>query len=89
MLAEVMPDTAYTQLVFTIPKILRKAFLYRRELYGELCKVAYASTRDFFAAPACVAERNHRPRLDRPMPAITVVPQSFGDLLLPHALCYA
>jgi len=81
MVAEVLPLAPYTQLVFTIPKILRKAFLYRRELYGELCKVAYLSTREFLAA--------HYPSLDHPMPAMTVVPQSFGDLLLPHAHAHA
>ena len=50
MVSEVLPDTPYLQLVFTIPKMLRKHFLFERALYGELAKVAYAATREFFAA---------------------------------------
>ena len=48
MVEEVLPqDIPYTQLVFTIQKLLRKSFFYDRTLYGELAKVAYASTREF------------------------------------------
>ena len=50
MVEEVLPDVPYVQLVFTIPKILRKGFLFRRKLYGEHCRAAYAATRKFFAA---------------------------------------
>ena len=77
MVEEVLPDIPYLQLVFTIPKMLRKAFLFDRSLYGELSKVAYASTREFF--------REHFPALDDPIPAMIVAPQSFGNLLNPHA----
>jgi hypothetical protein len=77
----VLPDVPYVQLVFTIPRILRKAFLFRRELYGELSRVAFAATRDFF--------REHFPSLDEPVPAMLVVPQSFGDLLIPHPHLHA
>jgi hypothetical protein len=52
-----------------------------RSLYGELSKVAYASTREFF--------KEHFQNLQNPVPAMIVAPQSFGDLLLPHAHCHA
>ena len=52
-----------------------------RSLYGELSKVAYASTREFY--------REHFQKLQDPVPAMIVAPQSFGDLLLPHAHCHA
>ena len=78
---EVLPDVPYVQLVFTIPKILRKAFPLsektpRRELYGELCRAAYRATRDFF--------REQYPRLHEPVPAFLATPQSFGSLLNSH-----
>ena len=47
MVEEVLPLVPYRQLVFTIPVTLRKAFLFDRSPYGELCRVAYAATRDF------------------------------------------
>ena len=50
MVTEVLPDIPYLQMVLTIPKMLRKHFLFERALYGELAKVAYAATREFFAA---------------------------------------
>ena len=61
--------------------MLRKAFLFKRELYGELCRVAYSATRDFY--------REHFPRLKDPVPAMLVAPQSFGSLLIPHAHAHA
>ena len=77
MVTEVLPDVPYLQIVFTIPKILRKHFLFGRALYGELAKVAYAATREFFAA--------HFSTIEKPIPAMIVAPQSFGGLLNPHA----
>ena len=81
LVEEVLPDTPYSQIVYTIPKMLRKAFLFRRDLYGELCRVAYASTREFLAA--------HYPGLHDPVPAMIAVPQSHGNLLQPHAHLHA
>ncbi len=78
---EVLTDVPFAQLVFTIPKILRKAFLFKRELYGELCRAGYAATRDFL--------REHFPRLEDPVPAMLVVPQSFGSLVNPHSHAHA
>ena len=78
MVEEVLPDVPYAQIVYTMPKILRKAFLFRRELYGELCRAAYSATRDFL--------QEHFPRLKDAVPAMVAAPQSFGSLLHPHAL---
>ena len=78
-----MPRVPYRQLVFTIPRRLRKCFLFDRSLYGELCRAAYASTRDFLRelVPGGFT------KLKRAVPAMVVVPQSSADLLVhnPHA----
>ena len=81
MVEEVLPDVPYLQLVFTIPKMLRRAFLFDRSLYGELARAAYAAMREFFAAQF--------PALDRPVPAVIVGPQSFGSLLNAHPHAHA
>jgi len=85
MVEEVLPVVPYRQLVFTIPRRLRKYFLFDRSLYGDLCRAAYASTRDFLRkqTPAALV------RLKRAVPAMVVVPQSFADLLVPHAHAHA
>ncbi len=77
MVEEVLPDVPYCQIVFTIPRMLRRSFLFDRSLYGELSRVAYASTREFF--------QEHFPGLDQPVPAMMVSPQSFGTILNAHA----
>ncbi len=46
MVEEVLPDVPYAPLVFTIPKILRPAFLFRPELYGDFCRAAYRVVRE-------------------------------------------
>jgi hypothetical protein len=81
MVSDVLPDVPYLQIVFTIPKILRKHFLFDRSLYGELSRAAYAATREFFAAQF--------PTIDKAIPAMIVAPQSFGNLLNPHAHLHA
>ena len=79
MVEDVLPDVAYAPLVFTIPKILRRAFLFDSRLYSDLCRAAYRVVREAFEA--------HFAHLDRPMPAFLVSSQSFGNLLIfhPHA----
>jgi hypothetical protein len=81
MVEEVLPEVPYVQLVFTIPKILRKAFLFDRSLLGELSRVAYAATKEFLA--------EHFPALEEPVPAMVVVPQSFGGLVNFHPHLHA
>ena len=79
MVEEVLPDVPYVQLVFTIPKMLRRAFLFDRSLYGDLCRAAYEATRKFFQAQF--------PGLEKAVPAMVVAPQSWGSLanFHPHA----
>ena len=72
MVEEVLPDVPYAAPVFTIPKMLRRAFLFDRSLYGDLSRSAYAATRKFFEA--------HSPTLEKTVPAMVVAPQSFGSL---------
>jgi hypothetical protein len=84
MVEEVLPLVPYRQLVFTIPVALRKAFLFDRSLFGDLCRVAYASTRDFMRSRASIIARQAKA-----VPAMIVSPQSFGDLLVAHAHAHA
>lgn len=79
MVEDVLPDVAYAPLVFTIPKILRRAFLFDSRLYSDLCRAAYRVVREAFEA--------RFPHLDRPVPAFLASSQSFGTLLNfhPHA----
>lgn len=85
MVEEVLPRVPYRQVVFTIPRRLRKYFLFDRALYGDLCRAAYKATRDFLRTlvPAGF------PKLQRAVPAMLVVPQSFGDLLVAHPHAHA
>jgi hypothetical protein len=85
MVEEVLPVVPYRQLVFTIPRRLRRFFLFERSLYGELSRAAYAATRDFLRdlLPGGF------PKLKRAVPAMVVVPQSFGDLLVSHPHAHA
>ena len=84
MVQEVMPLVPYRQLVFTIPIALRKRFLFDRSLNGELSRAAYSSTRDFIRERAPLLARSAKA-----VPAMVVSPQSFGDLLVPHAHAHA
>ena len=84
MVEEVLPLVPYRQLVFTIPVALRKSFLFDRSLFGDLCRVAYASTRDFMRSRAPLLARQ-----GKAVPAMVVSPQSFGDLLVAHAHAHA
>jgi hypothetical protein len=84
MVDRVLPRVPYRQIVFTIPVALRKAFLSDRSLYGDLCRVAYASTRDYLRGRAPLLARQ-----SKAVPAMVVSPQSYGDLLVAHAHAHA
>ena len=73
MVEEVLPLVPYRQLAATIPIALRRAFLFDRSLYGDLCRVVYASTRDYMREHAPLLARQHDA-----VPAMVVSPQSFG-----------
>jgi hypothetical protein len=81
MVHEVLPEVPYAQLVFTIPKMLRRGFLFDRKLYGELCRAAYAATRKFLEIQF--------PSLPKAVPALVAAPQSFGSLLHHHPHVHA
>ena len=85
MVQEVLPVVPYRQLVFTIPRRLRKYFLFDRSLYGDLCRVAYAATVDGMRQQASGSSF----QIKNSAPAVIVAPQSFGDLLVPHAHTHA
>jgi hypothetical protein len=61
--------------------MLRRQFLFDRELYGDLCRAAYAATLEFFQAQF--------PALEKAVPAMVASPQSFGSLLNVHPHCHA
>jgi hypothetical protein len=78
MVTEVLPIVPYRQLVFTIPRNLRRPFLFDRSLYGELSRIAYSSTRDFLRREAAGTFRG----VDHAVPVLVASPQSFGDLIV-------
>ncbi len=47
---ELLEDVAHAQWVFTLPKMLRRYFLYNRRLLGELCRAAYDTVAEMMAA---------------------------------------
>jgi hypothetical protein len=47
-----------------------------RSLYSDLCREAYAATREFLCA--------HFPSIEDAVPAMVISPQSFGSLLNAH-----
>jgi hypothetical protein len=69
---EVLEPVGLAQWVFTLPKMLRPTFLYRRELLGELPRLAWDTVRELMAA----ADQQHQPR-----PGMVAVVQSFGNTL--------
>ncbi len=71
----VLPRVPYRQLVITIPVALRKSFLRDRSLYGGLCRVAYASTRETLRDRA-----PHPARRCQAVPAMVASPQRFCGL---------
>jgi hypothetical protein len=81
MAGEVLPAVPYAGLVFTIPKMLRLYFLWDRSLYSDLCREAYAATREFL--------QDHFPSIEDAVPAMVISPQSFGSLLNFHPHLHA
>jgi hypothetical protein len=81
MVDEVLPKVPCVQLLFTIPKIFRKAFRFKRSLFGELSRAAYCATKDFLL--------EHFRSIARAVPAMVVSPQSFGSLANWHPHCHA
>jgi len=76
----VLEPVAHRQLVFVLPKNLRRPFYQDRELLGGLCRAAVEATHDFFRAAF--------DRKDLRVGMI-VVPQRFGERLNPHIHLHA
>ncbi len=72
MVEEVLPEAPYVSFEFTIPKMLRKLFLFDRGLYGDLARAAYAATRKFLA--------EQFPAVEHLVPAMVAAPRSWGGL---------
>ncbi len=70
----------HRQYVFSIPKILRRYFLYDRKLLGKLAKCATASLKTFFQTAL---------NKDYGVPGITLAIQTFGDYARWHPHLHA
>ena len=83
LLENILPDLPYRQLVFTLPKVLRRIFLQEQRLLGELTRTAYETTRAFLAAPL--------PAVTGGVPYFVSSVHTFGSsaTIHPHALCSA
>jgi hypothetical protein len=77
---EVVEAAGNAQWVFTIPEIFRSYFLRKRELLGELSRVAEETVR------AMLAEAAGDPDV---RPGMVVVPRTFGSLFNAHAHIHA
>jgi hypothetical protein len=67
-------DVPHRQVVFTIPKMLRVFFKYKRKLLGDLCRCAVRAILLYFQAMAGTALE----------PGIVAVIQTFGDRINLH-----
>lgn len=66
----VLRSVAHRQYVFTIPKLVRPIFAYRRSLLGELCRIVSRSLYEAYRAAS-----------PRGRPAFILFVQTFGDLV--------
>jgi hypothetical protein len=78
---EVLAEVGHAQWVFSIPKMLRPYFLYRRPLLGRLCRAAYETAREMIAAAS--------PAGGDITPGMIAVVQTFGDELNWHPHVHA
>jgi ribosomal protein S27E len=69
---EVIKAVPHRQLVFSIPKILRRYFLYDRKLLSELSRCGWESLKTFFQSTTSDPKA---------VPGAVVAIQSFGDFL--------
>ena len=79
---ELLENVVHCLWTFTIPKMLRPYFMYRRELLGDLVRLAYETIHELMSEAA----GDHKAR-----PGVVAVPQTFGSVLNvhPHAHCIA
>lgn len=76
----VLEDVGHAQWVFTIPKMLRPLFFRKRDLRGELARLAWQTVRELMAAA-----------VDEPalQPGMLSVLQTFPDRINPHPHVHA
>jgi ribosomal protein S27E len=79
MREELLVDVPHRQVVFTIPKMLRIFFKYKRRLLGDLCQAAVQALLKYFQATTGSELR----------PGVVAVIQSFGQKINFHPLCGA
>ena len=79
---ELLENVGHCLWTFTIPKMLRPYFMYRRELLGDLVRLGYETINELLSEAA----GDHKAR-----PGVVAVPQTFGSVLNvhPHAHCLA
>ncbi|TDI36472.1 MAG: hypothetical protein E2P02_25130 [Acidobacteria bacterium] len=79
---ELLENVGHCLWTFTIPKMLRPYFMFRRELLAELVRLAYETINELLSEAA--GDHNARP-------GVVAVPQTFGSVLNvhPHAHCLA
>ena len=79
---ELLENVGHSLWTFTIPKMLRPYFMYRRELLGDLVRLSYDTIHELLSEAA----GDHKAR-----PGVVAVAQTFGSVLNvhPHAHCLA
>jgi hypothetical protein len=79
---ELLENVGHCLWTFTIPKMLRPYFMCRRELLGDLVRLAYETIHELLSEAAGD---------DKARPGVVAVPQTFGSVLNvhPHAHCLA
>jgi hypothetical protein len=75
MREELLLDVSNRQVVFTVPRMLRIFFKYKRRLLGELCRAAVEALLQYFQATTGAERR----------PGVVAVIQTFGDRINLHS----
>ena len=73
----VMAKVSHRHIVFSLPKIIRRNFLYDRKLLGKMSRCAWECL-EFFLKASCPGDS---------MPGAVIAIQTFGDLLSFHSHC--
>ena len=69
---QILAELPHAQWVFSIPKMLRPYFLYKRELLGDLARLAYETVREMMAAASDESDAR---------PGMVAVIETFGSSL--------
>ena len=74
---ELLENVGHCLWTFTIPKMLRPYFMYRRELLGDLVRLAYETIHELLSEAAGDPKAR---------PGVVAVPQTFGSVLNVHPI---